>query len=139
VTIRFETLKIGDALPEHESGPISRHVLALYCGASGDHNPLHVDIDYAKSFGMSDVFAHGMLSMAYMAQLLTRWVPQRQIRSFGVRFMSITPVYAKVLCSGKIVERLQVNGENCVRLELRGSTNLGVQTLAGDAVIALPE
>jgi acyl dehydratase len=56
--------------------PVSRLGLALYCGASGDHNPIHVDIDFAKAAGMPDVFAHGMLSMAWLGRLLTNWVPQ---------------------------------------------------------------
>jgi acyl dehydratase len=47
-----------DALPgRHELPPLhaaaaDRTTLALYCGASGDHNPIHVDIDFARSAGM---------------------------------------------------------------------------------------
>ena len=91
MSLTYDQLNVGDALPEHVSGEITRHVLALYCGASGDHNPMHVDIDFAKKFGMPDVFAHGMLSMAFLAQLLTKWVPQDRIRHWGVRFTAITP------------------------------------------------
>src|ERR1700720_167590 len=69
---------------------ITRAQLALYAGASGDHNPIHIDIDFAKQAGMPDVFAHGMLSMAYLGRLLSNWVPQEAIRSFAVRFVAIT-------------------------------------------------
>ena len=65
-------LTVGSALPPVVTPPISRYTLAMFAGGSGDHNPMHVDIDFAKSFGMPDVFAHGMLSMAYLAQVLTR-------------------------------------------------------------------
>jgi acyl dehydratase len=41
---------------------ITRATLALYAGASGDHNPVHIDIDAAHAVGIDDVFAHGMLS-----------------------------------------------------------------------------
>lgn len=138
MTITYDAVKVGDELPSHESAPISRHTLALYCGASGDHNPMHVDIDFAKKFGMEDVFAHGMLSMAYLAQLLTHWVPQEQLRHWGVRFTSITPVHAKVRCTGKVVEKFEKDGEKCLRLEIEAKTDKGQQTLAGDAVVALP-
>ena len=47
------------------------HELALFAGASGDHNPIHIDIDFARKAGMPDVFAHGMLSMAWLGRLLT--------------------------------------------------------------------
>lgn len=133
----LDSVKVGDDVPEHVSPAISRHVLALFCGASGDHNPMHVDIDVAQSFGMPDVFAHGMLSMAYLAQLLTRWVPQSRIRSFGVRFVAMTPVHAKVICTGKVIEVFRVEGERRARLEINARTDAGIHTLAAEAVIGL--
>jgi acyl dehydratase len=96
-----------------------------------------VDSDFARTFGMPDVFAHGMLSMAYLAQLLTRWVPQSRILSWGVRFVAITPVHAKVTCRGKVVEIFEVDGEQRARLEINAYTDAGLHTLAGDAVISL--
>ena len=137
ITVAYDALNIGHTLPDHESTPISRHTLALYCGASGDHNPIHVDIDFAKQAGMPDVFAHGMLSMAYLAQLLTKWVPQHQIRRWGVRFVAITPVHAKLLCTGKGVEKFEADGERRVRLQIEAHTDSGLHTLSGDAVISL--
>lgn len=133
--LSYETLKVGDELPKHVCGPITRATLALYCGASGDHNPIHVDSDFAKRSGMPDVFAHGMLSMAYLAQLLTNWVDQRQLREYGVRFSAITPVLATVTCKGKITEKLEIDGEPCVKLALSAEIDDGTQTLIGDAIV----
>nr|WP_321440607.1 MaoC family dehydratase [uncultured Hyphomonas sp.] len=137
MTIEFDSVEVGDELPEHVSPEITRHVLALFCGSSGDHNPMHVDIDFAKSSGMPDVFAHGMLSMAYLAQLLTHWVPQSQLREWNVRFLAITPVHVRVKCTGKIIEKFTSDGENLVRLDINAHTDAGSHTLAGEAVIAL--
>lgn len=137
MTMNFESVQVGDAIPDHNSPQISRHVLALFCGASGDHNPMHVDIDFAKQCGMPDVFAHGMLSMAYLAQLLTKWVPQSQLREWNTRFLSITPVNATVVCSGKIIDKFEADGERRVRLEINAHTTDGQHTLAGEAVVAL--
>ncbi|MCS5572738.1 MAG: MaoC family dehydratase [Pseudomonadales bacterium] len=133
--LNYDSLNVGDELPEHTCGPITRHTLALYCGGSGDHNPIHVDSDFAKKAGMPDVFAHGMLSMAYLAQLLTNWVDQSQLREYGVRFTSITPVNATVTCKGKVVEKLEIDGEPCVRLELTTEIDDGTNTLKGDAIV----
>jgi acyl dehydratase len=72
----FADILVGAELPPLTLPPLTRHTLALYCGASGDHNPIHVDIDFAKAAGLPDVFAHGMLSMAWLGRLLTNWVPQ---------------------------------------------------------------
>ena len=60
----FAALNIGDELPTLEFGTVTRHILALYCGGSGDHNPIHVDQDFAKSAGYDDVFAHEMVSVS---------------------------------------------------------------------------
>jgi acyl dehydratase len=137
MALNWNTVQIGDALPSRELGPISRLVLALYAGGSGDHNPMHVDSDFAKQGGMPDVFAHGMLSMAYLAQSLTTLVRSEQIRSYSVRFASITPVNARITCRGNVVEKLEAEGERRLRLQLQAVTDGGIVTLQGDAVVAI--
>ena len=77
---RYDDIEVGTALSPLQAEPISRLTLALYCGASGDHNPIHVDVDFARAAGRDDVFAHGMLPMAYLARLITNWAPQRAMR-----------------------------------------------------------
>ncbi|MCU1414190.1 MAG: dehydratase, partial [Microbacteriaceae bacterium] len=39
------TIAVGDELPPLALPPISRTTLALFAGASGDHNPIHIDLD----------------------------------------------------------------------------------------------
>ncbi|MBO3273774.1 MaoC family dehydratase [Pseudomonas schmalbachii] len=130
----FDTLQVGDELPPLTLAPINRTTLALFAGASGDHNPIHIDIDYAKKAGMPDVFAHGMLSMAYLGRLLTRWVDQRQLREYGVRFAAITQLGDVITCSGKVVGKDETNGT--LRLELSTRNQAGELKLAGEAVVA---
>lgn len=130
-------LKTGDALPAFTTPPVTRLALALYCGASGDHNPMHVDIDYARAGGSPDVFAHGMLSMGYLGRLLTNWVPQQRIRAYGVRFVAITQVGEAITCSGTVTELFEVNGERRARLALQTTNQHGQVKLTGDAVIAI--
>ena len=85
--------------------PISRKTLALFAGASGDHQPTHIDIDAARAKGRDDVIAHGMLMMAYLGRMLTDLVPQDKIRSFKARFVAITPVHAN-----RIIRQLRDDG-----------------------------
>jgi acyl dehydratase len=89
---------LGERIVHKEFPPITRHRLALYCGASGDHNPIHVDIDFAKQAGFPDVFSHGMLVMGYLGQALTDAVPPGRIRSFSTRFAAITQLGARLTC-----------------------------------------
>lgn len=130
-------LRAGDALPAYTTEPVSRWNLALYMGASGDHNPIHVDIDFAKKSGLPDVFAHGMLSMAWLGRVLTRWVPQSRIREYGVRFTAITQVGERITCSGEVTEVFEANGERRARIALKTCNEQGQVKLAGDAVVAL--
>jgi len=132
----FESLKVGDEIPVVKIPPVSRHTLALYCGASGDHNPIHVDLDYAKSAGLGDVIAHGMLSAGYLARMLTDWVPQSAIRSISNRFIAMTHIGDSVTCTGKIVEKFEKGNEKLVRLEMQAHTP-EAQTVIAEAVIAL--
>ncbi|WP_194814616.1 MaoC/PaaZ C-terminal domain-containing protein [Nocardia sp. XZ_19_385] len=130
-------IEVGTVLPPLQIRTISRTTLALFAGASGDHNPMHIDIDVAKSAGLEDVFAHGMLTMAYLGRLLTNWVPQQSIRSYGVRFAAITPVLGKPTATGKVVSIEEVDGERRATLELSVVLADGTITLTGDAVVAL--
>ena len=132
----FESLKVGDEIPTLKVPPVSRHTLALYCGASGDHNPIHVDLDYAKSAGLDDVIAHGMLSAGYLARMLTDWVPQSSIRSINNRFTAMTHIGDSVTCTGKVVEKFEKGNEKLVRLEMKAHTP-EAQTIITEAVIAL--
>jgi acyl dehydratase len=134
----WNALQPGDALPSLTLPPITRLTLALYCGASGDHNPIHVDSDFAKAAGMPDVFAHGMLSAAWLGRLLTNWVPQSAIRSLDVRFAAITHVGERITCSGKVAEKFEQDGRRCVRLQLATTNQDGMTKLAGEALVGWP-
>jgi acyl dehydratase len=134
--LRFSQVKIGDALPALTMPPISRLTLALYCGASGDHNPLHVDQDFAREAGLGDVIAHGMLIMAYMGRTLTNWVPQEAIQTFGTRFQAMTRVGDEITCTARITDTLA--DAHTVRVAVEARDQRGELKAAGDALIALP-
>src|SRR6266446_10069427 len=43
--------------------------IAQYAEASGDHNPIHLDGDFARSLGLPGVIAHGLLQMGILASV----------------------------------------------------------------------
>lgn len=133
----IKTLKVGDILEPLTQKPISRSTLALFAGASGDHNPIHIDIDFAKSVGLDDVFAHGMLGMAYLGRFLTLFTDQKNLRSYSVRFSSITQVGAELKCSGKVTEIFEEKDEKFMKLELSATDQNNDVKLMGNAVIAI--
>lgn len=132
-------LQVGTRIPAINLAPISRFTLALYAGASGDHNPIHIDSDFAKKAGMPDVFAHGMLSMAYLGRMLTDWQPQSQLQKFTVRFAAITHLQDVISCSGEVVEILEQGDQTLARCAIQATRASGEQTLVGEAVFAVQE
>jgi acyl dehydratase len=130
-------ITVGTEIPALTLPPISRTTLALFAGASGDHNPIHIDIDFAKMAGMPDVFAHGMLSMAYLGRMLTNWQPQAQLRKFSNKFAAITFIQDVITCSGKVVELIEQDGETLARCEIQAAKADGEQTLIGEALVAI--
>jgi acyl dehydratase len=134
----FDTVQVRDELPALQLPPVNRTMLALFAGASGDHNPIHIDTDVARDSGMPDVFAHGMLGMAWLGRLLTRWMPQSRLRDFEVRFQEMTHVGDAMRCSGQVTEKLERNGERCVRIELQSHDQFGQLKIVGEAIVALP-
>ena len=134
---RFNEVNVGDQLPPLALPPINRTTLALYCGASGDHNPIHIDLDFARKARMPDVFAHGMLSAAYLGRLLTGWVPQTQVRNVAIRFTGITHLGNQPTCTGVVTEKFEADGEQRVKVALRCANQYGEDKLLGEAVVAL--
>ena len=131
----FHNIRTGDALPSLELPPLNRLTLALYCAASGDHNPIHVDIDYARNnAGMEDVIGHGMLTMAWLGRLLSNWVPQGQVRRFKTRFKSPVLIGDRITCRGTVAEKI-TGTENLVRVELQAVNERGTVLATGEAEI----
>ena len=130
-------ISVGTEIPALKLPPITRTTLALYAGASGDHNPVHIDSDFAKKAGMPDVFAHGMLSMAYLGRMLTNWQSQAKLKKFSNRFASITHLQDVITCIGKVVELVEQDGETVARCEIQAIKATGEQTLVGEALVAI--
>ncbi len=119
-----------------EFPPVTRLTLALYAGASGDHNPVHIDSDAARAAGFPDVFAQGMLAMAYLGRLLTDAVPIDRIRTFSTRFLAVTRLGDILTATGVVEERYAEDGEARARIRLELVDQYGELKLAGQAVVA---
>jgi acyl dehydratase len=82
----FDAVSVGDVLPSR-TFPLTRLDLVRYAGASGDFNVIHWNQRVAQSVGLPDVIAHGMLTMATAARLVTDWAGDPgAVLEYGVRF-----------------------------------------------------
>jgi len=130
----FDALNVGDELPAVSMPPVTRANLAIYCGASGDHNPVHVDIDFARASGLDDVIAHGMLVMGYSGRVLSSWVPQERIKHFDTRFLAMTRIGDAITARARVIEKC---ADRSIRVEIGTANQHGEAKTAGTAVIDL--
>ncbi|HEU0213895.1 MAG TPA: MaoC/PaaZ C-terminal domain-containing protein [Jiangellaceae bacterium] len=78
--------EVGAILPEREFR-VTRQDLVRYAGVAGDFNPIHWSDRVATTVGLPGVIAHGMLTMALAARLLTDWAGDpAAVVEYGVRF-----------------------------------------------------
>jgi len=125
----------GTIVAQFDTPPISRFTLALFCGASGDHNPVHVDLDFARAAGHKDVFAQGMLVMAYLGRLLPRPDSSVRVESFTCRFLTVTQVGDSLRCVARSASREQLENRLRVTLDLESRTLDGVLRASGSAIV----
>ncbi|KZB82004.1 MaoC family dehydratase [Amycolatopsis regifaucium] len=80
----MSTFTAGEELPPL-TVEVTREQLVRYAGASLDFNPIHWNEAFAKEVGLPDVIAHGMLTMALGARLVTDWLgdPGRLVDYFA--------------------------------------------------------
>ncbi len=136
-TVTPSDFKIGVSLPALTVEPVSRSMLALYAGASGDHVPLHIDTDFARRAGMPDVFGHGMLTAAWLGRFLTAWVDQDRIRRIDLRFVGVMHLHNQATCTGTVVAHTELDGIPCAQVEMMVKNQYGELKVTGEALVAL--
>jgi acyl dehydratase len=137
--VYFEDVEIGTELPPLSKGPIQQIQLTRYAGASGDFNPIHQDDEFARAAGMGGVFAHGMLSMGFVAQALTDWAGAGAVRKLGVRFAGLVRLKDVVTCRGRVLGKSSKDDDHhLVELEVWAENQRGEKVVTGRATLALP-
>ena len=131
------SVAVGD-----EMTPLSRTVtqeqINAYADASGDHNPIHVDPDFARSVGLPGTIAHGLLDMAILTEAVARWAGgYEQVASVACRFSKPLLPGETVTCTGRVVEIDEAEG--IATLELEAVSSSGERVLTnGRATVRLP-
>ncbi|MSV87175.1 MAG: dehydratase [Actinobacteria bacterium] len=119
---------VGDVVAERVF-LINRELLKSYANASGDQNPIHQDEAFAKSVGLPDVIAHGMLTMALVAKFVTDWAGgSGAVKEFSARFVKPVIVPAGKEVDLKVSALISEVSDGRVRLDIT-ATSAGVKVL----------
>jgi len=136
--VYFDDVKVGDELPPLVKGPIQQIQLTRYAGAAGDFNPIHQDDEFARAAGMGGVFAHGMLSMGFVAQAVTDWAGAGAVRKIGVRFVGLVRLKDTVTCRGRVLGKSSKDDGHLVDLEVWAENQRGEKVVTGKATVSMP-
>ena len=137
--VYFDDVRPGDEIPSLTKPPVTEVQLVKYAGASGDFNPIHTVHHYAEKAGLGGVIAHGMLSMGFAGEHITKWLGETgTLKRLKVRFTAMTRPGDVVTLKGKVTDKKTADGENIVECEIWAETQDGAKTITGTATVALP-
>ena len=133
----------GDALPTIEK-TITQPQIERYADAAGDHNPIHLDADFATGaeFGGSTLdgtIAHGMMILASISEMLTvafgeDWLSGGRLK---VRFRG--PVYPgeTITAFGNVKKVAELDGASELTCAVGVRKDNGDISISGDAVVCI--
>ena len=138
MALNASDLKVGDRHSQVVVADLSRTQIVQYAGASGDYNPLHTDERFAReAAGYPGVFAHGMLTMGMTGRMLTDWVGDGRLLSFGVRFTSQVWPGDTLTTTATVREITERDGEPVAELDMVTVNQDGVTVVSGTAAARL--
>jgi acyl dehydratase len=122
----------GTELKPLVKAAITREQLAEYAAASGDHNPIHLDEKFAKEAGFPSVIVHGMLSMAFLGDVVGLNFPEPAwtLTKLRTRFRKVTFPGDVITCRGKVK---QVGEGGLLVVTLATVNQKGETTTEGEA------
>ena len=103
--------------------PINRALLVAYADASGDQNPIHQNEEFAKSVGLPDVIAHGMLTMALAGKYISDIAGSAAVKEFGARFTKPVVVPAGIDTSLVISAKVSAIEAGQIKLDITATVD----------------
>jgi len=132
--IKFDQINIGDEIPP-VSKTITQEKINRYADASGDYNPIHVDPEFAKNTMFKGTIGHGMMTLAYLSEMMTNWLGEGWIcgGSMEVTFFAPTRPGKEYIAKGKVIDKRVEAGNKTVVCEIWCEDKEGNKVVGGRA------
>ncbi len=130
--------KVGDALTGF-SRLVTQDRVNAYAEASGDHNPIHLDESYASGTQFGTRIAHGMLSLALVAEMLAIEFPDTWHDGGNMKVRFTAPVFPgeTVETYGEITSIDDSNGRPVATCKIGCKKTDGTDAVTGRATVPL--
>lgn len=92
----------GRTLPEYRR-VVTQDAIDAYATASGDHNPLHTDPEFAATTAYGRTIAHGLLTLGILAEALAEWQGPEWSDGAELEVTFVAPVFGgdEVVVTGR--------------------------------------
>jgi 3-hydroxybutyryl-CoA dehydratase len=143
MTDTFESLRVGDTI----DGPtfaVSRESIRLFCDASLDYNPLHLDDDYMKgNFGKTNfggVIMHGMSNFGLISRMITDWAYPRDAvhRRLETRWLKPVRPGDTIQPSGILKSKQETTKSRWITIDVEVRNQKDERVATGEATVEFP-
>lgn len=141
--VTFDNIKTGDAI-EGPSFSVSHESIRLFCDASLDYNPLHLDDEYMKgSFGKTTfggIIMHGMNNFGLISRMMTDWAyPAGAIhRRLETRWRKPVKPGDTIKPTGVVKAKQVTDKSRWVVIDVVVNNQNGEQVATGEAMVEFP-
>ena len=127
-----EALAVGQELPVLQKEPSQRRI-DVYSGVRP--RSIHTDEDWARQKGFRTTLAQGMMSTAYVSEMMTRLLGAGFVKGGTMSMAFIKPVYAgdRISVHGVVKELRPEAGQTRVVVEVWCQNQHGDKTAVGTA------
>jgi 3-hydroxybutyryl-CoA dehydratase len=140
MALNLSELQVGRLLPELQKH-VTQEDINLYAKASRDFNPIHINVEFARSTAAGGTIAHGMLILAYISQMMTDSFGISWLRGgrFNVRFKSPARPGDLLTVRGKVIKILKENQQTTFNCDVICANQKGETVITGEAIVKVKE
>lgn len=106
-----------------------------FADASGDHNPLHLDEEFAKNTRFGRRIAHGMLSASLISAVIARELPGEGSIYLGQTLQFIAPVFPDDTVTARVTVVSQREDKPIMKLATVCTNQHGEVVVKGEAAV----
>ena len=128
-------LKIGDKFSKERK--VTDELVRKFAEVSGDHNPIHLDDEFARGTRFGRRIAHGMLSGAFISAVLGYEFKERKIVYLSQTMKFTAPVYLEDTVTATAIVKNIREDRGIVTLETICTNQNGEMLVKGEAVVMI--
>jgi 3-hydroxybutyryl-CoA dehydratase len=121
------------------SKTITDEDIRVFAYLTGDHNPVHLDDEYAAGTRFGRRIAHGMLSASLISALLANELPGRGTVYLSQSLQFVAPVYPGDTVTARVTVTKIRDDKPIATLETVCFNHRGEQLIRGEAVVLVEE